>query len=90
MSQTALDPTPQSPSHRSAVASAALPRKDIKTSLLSLLGWAVAIGLLTWSWDGAEMRPGDLIAFAPNMAEFASGFTSPDSHHWRYFLSEMC
>lgn len=69
--------------------SAVLPRKDLKSNIFNLLGWAAAIGVLTWSWEGAEMRPGDLIAFAPNMAEFASGFMQPDFLQWRHFLGEM-
>lgn len=67
----------------------ALPRRDARSSLVGLLGWAAACAVLVWSWQGAEMRPGDLFAFAGNMAEFAAGFTDPDFHHWRTFLDGM-
>ena len=67
----------------------ALPRRDLRSSLAGLLGWAAVCGILVWSWEGAEMRPGDLVTFAGNMAEFAAGFTDPDFRHWRLFLEEM-
>ena len=70
-------------------AAAALPARTAGSSLLSLLGWAAACGILAWSWQGAEMRPGDLWTFGGNMAEFAAGFTDPDFRHWRMFLEEM-
>ncbi len=66
-----------------------LPRRDLRSSVIGLVGWAAVCGILVWSWEGAEMRPGDLVTFAGNMAEFAAGFTDPDFRHWRMFLEEM-
>src|SRR5690606_9646424 len=44
-------------------AAAALPSRAAGSSLLSPLRWAAACGILAWSWQGAEMRPGDLWTF---------------------------
>ena len=46
----------------------AVPPKDAKRSMTNLLIWAGLLGALAWSWEGADMRPGDLIADAANMS----------------------
>ena len=53
------------------------------------LGWAVVLAVLVWSWQGAEMRPLDLIRDAGNMGTFARDFFPPDFHDWRIYLNEM-
>ncbi|WP_136248693.1 phosphonate ABC transporter, permease protein PhnE [Halomonas borealis] len=45
-----------------------------KRGWTTLLGWAVALGVLSWAWQGAEMRPGLLVTNADNMADLAGDF----------------
>ncbi|MCG8508500.1 MAG: phosphonate ABC transporter, permease protein PhnE [Rhodospirillales bacterium] len=66
-----------------------LPPRDLKRSTLNIAVWAVILGFLMWSWEGAEMRPMALITDAGNMALFAEGFFPPDFHEWPLYLSEM-
>ena len=60
-----------------------------KRSYGNLLIWGAILGLLAASWEGADMRPADLINDAGNMVSFAKGFFPPDFHNWRMFVSEM-
>jgi len=53
------------------------------------LGWVVVLGVLAWAWQGAEMRPLDLIKDAGNMGIFAREFFPPNFHDWRIYLSEL-
>lgn len=53
------------------------------------LVWACLIGVLAWSWEGAEMRPADLWRDSGNMAEFAADFFPPNFKSWQYYLEEM-
>jgi len=53
------------------------------------LGWVVVLAVLAWAWQGAEMRPLDLIKDAGNMGTFARDFFPPDFHDWRIYLKEM-
>lgn len=52
-------------------------------------GWVLLIALLTWAWQGADMRPLDLVRDARNMGTYASGFFPPDFREWRVYLKEM-
>lgn len=54
-----------------------------------LLGWGLVAAVLVASWNGAEMRPLDLIRDADNMAEFARGFFPPNFREWRVYAHEM-
>jgi phosphonate transport system permease protein len=51
---------------------------------------AVIAVLLAWSYTPAEVykAPG-LVTYGGNMAEYLSGFLSPDFRYWRSYLSEM-
>jgi len=60
-----------------------------RVSLPVMLGWAIVAALLAWSWDGADMRPLDLLGDAGNMAQFAGDFFPPDFRDWRAYLDEM-
>lgn len=60
-----------------------------KTSVLALLAWAVVIALLAGSWQGADMRPLDLVRDSGNMAQFAADFFPPNFSQWRVYLQEM-
>ncbi len=66
-----------------------LPPRNLKRSIGNIAGWAVLLGLLTWSWGGADMRPMALIEDAANMSTFASGFFPPDFTEWRMYVSEI-
>lgn len=61
------------------------PDKGLGTKLT----WGLFLMLLTWSWQGADMRPMDLIADSGNMAVFSKEFFPPNFHDWRIYLSEM-
>ena len=60
-----------------------------KRSLAGAFAWAAVVGMLVWSWQGAEMRPGDLVKHAGNMGIFARDFFPPDFKDWRIYLGEM-
>jgi len=65
------------------------PPHDLKRSVTSLVGWGVLFALLTWSWDGADMRPMSLIEDAANMSEYAASFFPPDFLEWRLYVEEI-
>lgn len=73
----------------SVVLSAAQRPEGARSSLPSLLVWAVVLALLMLSWRGADMRPMDLVTESGNMAEFAADFFPPNFRDWRMYLSEM-
>lgn len=60
-----------------------------KTSWITYVMWAICAALLAMSWEGADMRPMDLISNSQNMADFAEGFFPPDFLEWRLYLVEM-
>ncbi len=66
-----------------------LPKRDLKRSVTSLVGWGLFFLVMMWSWEGAEMRPLDLFIYADNMREFATGFFPPNFHEWPTFLEQM-
>ena len=66
-----------------------LPPRDLKRSTFSLLAWAMFFLILVGSWEGADMRPMDLISDADNMAQFAVGFYPPNFLEWEMYLREM-
>jgi phosphonate transport system permease protein len=57
------------------------------------LGWYIAWGalalVLAASWQGADMRPLDLLRDSGNMATYAAEFFPPDFAHWRLYVAEM-
>lgn len=53
------------------------------------VGWAAAALVLAWAWQGAEIRPLDLVRDAKNMGIFASEFFPPDFREWRLYAREM-
>jgi phosphonate transport system permease protein len=54
-----------------------------------MLLWGLALGILAWSWQGAEMRPMALFADSANMAKYASDFFPPNFTDWRIYVTEM-
>ena len=65
------------------------PRVPPKRRLVEGLGWALALAVLAWAWEGADMRPGDLVRHAGNMATFAADFLHPDFHRWPLYAEQM-
>ncbi|MGE0233335.1 MAG: phosphonate ABC transporter, permease protein PhnE [Flavobacteriaceae bacterium] len=71
-------------------ASVELPRRSLRSTLLTYLVWLCVIGVLAWAYDPAEVyRWVNLFTDADNMLEYAMGFAEPNFHEWRYYLSEM-
>ncbi len=63
----------------------AVPRKPLGY----YIAWALVLMTLSWAWQGAEMRPLDLIKDAGNMKTFAADFFPPNFRDWKLYLSEM-
>lgn len=79
-------------SPRPAMSSSAtnkLPARPPRTSLPLLLVWAIVLAMLALSWQGADMRPLDLLRDSGNMVKFAADFFPPDFRDWRNYLDEM-
>lgn len=68
---------------------APVPAPPPRTSLASLVAWGVLLALLAGSWQGADMRPLDLLRDSANMAEYAASFFPPDFSEWRHYLQEI-
>ena len=66
-----------------------LPPKDLKRSAANIIGWGVFLLILVWSWEGADMRPVELIRDSGNMVQFMNGFFPPNFLEWESYLSEM-
>ena len=77
--------TPSTPASLSMLAQAA----DTKRSLGWYLGWATLVLLLAASWEGADMRPLELLRDSGNMASYASEFFPPNFAHWPMYVEEM-
>ncbi|HUP07573.1 MAG TPA: phosphonate ABC transporter, permease protein PhnE [Caldimonas sp.] len=60
-----------------------------RTSVLTLCLWGLLLAALAASWEGAEMRPGDLVRDAGNMLQYGRGFFPPDFHDWRTYVHEL-
>ncbi len=58
-------------------------------SLVWYLAWAGVALVLAASWQGADMRPLDLLRDSDNMARYASEFFPPKFGQWRFYVEEM-
>lgn len=54
-----------------------------------LLGWAAVIGVLAWSYEGAGIKPVELVRDSGNIATLARDFFPPDFSQWRTYVAEM-
>lgn len=75
------------PVHLSVVPLA--PPQAPKANLFGLMAWGLLIALLGASWQGADMRPLDLVRDSGNMATYAADFFPPNFGEWRLYLQEM-
>ncbi|SDL06555.1 phosphonate transport system permease protein [Modicisalibacter muralis] len=55
----------------------------------TLAGWAVALGVLSWAWQGTGMRPGLLIENADNMLVLAGDFVPPNFGNIAHYIDQM-
>jgi phosphonate transport system permease protein len=53
------------------------------------LGWAALLLLLAGSWNGADMRPMELLRDSGNMAQYAGEFFPPNFADWKMYVQEM-
>ena len=53
------------------------------------IGWALFFLVLAWAWQGAEMRPMDLIKDSGNMSKYAADFFPPNFKDWKMYVGEM-
>lgn len=60
-----------------------------KRSLTWYFFWAFVLILLAGSWQGADMRPLDLVRDSGNMATYAAEFFPPNFSQWRMYVGEM-
>jgi phosphonate transport system permease protein len=56
---------------------------------LSFLAWSLAALILGWAWQGAEIRPWDLVRDSGNIATYSREFFPPDFRDWRIYAREM-
>lgn len=66
-----------------------VPPRDLKRSTGTLIGWALFFGILAWAWEGADMRPLELIRDSGNMLLFLDGFFPPNFLEWENYALEM-
>ena len=74
---------------RDETAAVRLPPRDVKRTWMWIIGWGALALVLVGSWQGADMRPWDLVAQSDNMVRFLAGFFPPDFGDWEYYLEQM-
>jgi len=67
------------------VVAARLPRPGLG----HYFAWGAFLALLAVSWQGADMRPGDLVRDSGNMARYLADFFPPDFRDWRTHVREL-
>jgi len=65
------------------------PPRGLKRSAANLAGWATLLAVLTWAWEGADMRPLELIRDSGNMVQFLNSFFPPNFLEWENYVQEM-
>ena len=66
-----------------------VPLNPPKTSVATMLAWGGLALMLGWAWNGADMRPLDLVRDSSNMVTFAKDFFPPNFRDWRVYVDEM-
>ncbi len=66
-----------------------LPPVDVRTRTMRIVGWGLFAAVLMLSWEGAEIRPFDLVTYAGNMRSFAEGFFPPNFAQIDLYVTEM-
>lgn len=65
------------------------PPRQARATFIRAFLYAVGLAILIWAWQGAEIRPLDLIRDSKNMATFAADFLKPNFQEWHYYLTEL-
>jgi len=65
------------------------PIRDWRITLAQWVAIAVFLLILIWAWQGAQMKPLDLILNSGNSLTYARDFWPPNFHEWRFHLAEM-
>lgn len=81
--ETRVNPTASLPAQPAMVVAAQ------KHSIVWYLGWAALLLVLAGSWNGADMRPLELLRDSGNMAQYASEFFPPNFGDWKMYVAEM-
>ena len=68
---------------------APLPRRDPRRTLRDLIVWTAVLAVLWWAWEGADIRPADLVRYSGNMGIFLSDFLQPDFRSWERYVAQM-
>jgi len=77
-------------SHSPGEIDIAVPPIPLRVRARNWLIWLIIAGLLAWSWTPTEMHKiVGLVTDWRNMAEFASGFLTPNFANWRQYVGEM-
>ena len=77
-------------SHSPVKTEIAVPKPPLRVRARNWLIWLIIAALLVWSWTPTEMyKIVGLFTDWRNMAEFASGFLTPNFANWRQYVSEM-
>jgi phosphonate transport system permease protein len=63
-------------------------RPQNRPGLLRMAGAALLIAVLAWSYQGAQIKPVELIRDSGNLVKLAGEFFPPDFSAWRFYLSE--
>lgn len=65
------------------------PAYPARPGFASLFSWGIVLAVLSWAWQGADIRPLDLIRDSGNMAQFAADFFPPSFRDWKMYLREI-
>ena len=57
--------------------------------LIKLLPWVALAVALAWSWDGAGIKPLELVRYSGNIVTLIRDFFPPDFSEWRSYVAEM-
>ena len=57
--------------------------------VMKLLTWAALAAALAWSWDGAGIKPMELVRYSGNIVTLVRDFFPPDFTEWRSYVGEM-